>query len=608
MREWQKIVIGVLVACLALAYVPAYAASGTQSSAIEQVGAEQYTVGDCSRVDKAKVRDEIEAHVLTVINAGGTPADIDRLVERKWADLDMDAAVDAAVQQAVDNLGAQEAYWDKLISGWWGEKAQEYAERIANEAFSSPAFQVKLEELSTAVGSEVARQVETQFAAAASVALLCLKEYVGEQYSNQLFRAFERSVLADTQQVNLSATSPVITSAVQQHGLAIAGVGTILVTQLVYRLAQKLTEKIAQRVAGKVVGRVLGKAGSSFIPVAGWIIGVAMIAYDLWEGNEGALPQIKEALQSEEVKSKIREEIATAIKDDLPDQAALIALETSVSLVEQWQGFCTRFGDVCQVADQNPNFRSLLSLVALDELARLSSLVTWFINQEGRQSLDTAVADGSLEQLLALPDATVAGIVAAMQPREAIGWLNVAGGRLDRVLELGMYRLAQPDEFDAYSVAALMAVSDTAGLQKLLALAPVQRNLLLSLPADTLRTLAADNSLTDLVVLANRMLEPAQSPTAVVQIAEDVAQGHVTIEQLITPTSTAVVTAVLVGVALNPGNAAGPVAPAQAAPGLQQPPENGNIRVLGILATLAILMAAAAVAIGYLQRRRAQSH
>ncbi len=608
MREWQKIVIGVLVACLALAYVPAYAASGTQSSAIEQVGAEQYTVGDCSRVDKAKVRDEIEAHVLTVINAGGTPADIDRLVERKWADLDMDAAVDAAVQQAVDNLGAQEAYWDKLISGWWGEKAQEYAERIANEAFSSPAFQVKLEELSTAVGSEVARQVETQFAAAASVALLCLKEYVGEQYSNQLFRAFERSVLADTQQVNLSATSPVITSAVQQHGLAIAGVGTILVTQLVYRLAQKLTEKIAQRVAGKVVGRVLGKAGSSFIPVAGWIIGVAMIAYDLWEGNEGALPQIKEALQSEEVKSKIREEIATAIKDDLPDQAALIALETSVSLVEQWQGFCTRFGDVCQVADQNPNFRSLLSLVALDELARLSSLVTWFINQEGRQSLDTAVADGSLEQLLALPDATVAGIVAAMQPREAIGWLNVAGGRLDRVLELGMYRLAQPDEFDAYSVAALMAVSDTAGLKKLLALAPVQRNLLLSLPADTLRTLAADNSLTDLVVLANRMLEPAQSPTAVVQIAEDVAQGHVTIEQLITPTSTAVVTAVLVGVALNPGNAAGPVAPAQAAPGLQQPPENGNIRVLGILATLAILMAAAAVAIGYLQRRRAQSH
>ena len=153
---------------------------------------------------------------------------------------------------------------------------------------------------------------------------------------------------------------------------------------------------------------MLGRAGSSFHPVAGWIVGVALIAYDLWEGNQGALPQIQEALQSEEVKSKIREEIATAIKDDLPDQASLIALETSVSLVEQWQGFCTRFGDICQVADQNPEFRSLLGFVALDELDRLSSLVTWFINQEGRRALDDAVTDGSLERLLALPDTTIA--------------------------------------------------------------------------------------------------------------------------------------------------------------------------------------------------------
>ncbi len=77
-----------------------------------------------------------------------------------------------------------------------------------------------------------------------------------------------------------------------------------------------------------------------------------------------------------------------------------------------------------------------------------------------------------------------------------------------------------------------MAVSNTADLQKLLALAPAQRNVLLSLPADTLQTLAARNSTTQLAVLANRMLEPAQSPTAAVKIAEDVAQGNVTIERI----------------------------------------------------------------------------
>lgn len=618
MRSWKKTLILLLLACLVLSYAPAHAAAPAQE------GAGQYTVGDCSRIGKAQVRDEIEAHALAVISAGGAPADIDSLVARKWAELDMDAAVDAAVQRAVDNLSTQEAYWDKLISGWWGEKAQEYAERIANEAFSSPAFQVKLEELSTAVGAEVARQVEAQFAAAASVALLCLKEYVGRQYSAELFSAFERSVVADTQEVDLTATSPVIANAVEQHGLALAGVGTILVTQLVYRLAQKLTQKIAQRVAGKVVGRVVGKAGSSFIPVAGWIIGVALIAYDLWEGNQGALPQIQEALQSEEVKGKIREEIAAAIKDDLPDQAALIALETSVSLVEQWQGFCIRFGDVCQVADQNPDFQSLLSLVALDELDRLSTLVTWFINQEGRRSLDEAVADGSLERMLALPDATVTAMVGAMQPREAWGWLQVAGDRFDRVLALGMHRLAEPEEFDTYSVGALLAVSDTADLQKLLALAPVQRDILLALPADTLQTLAAGNSITELAILANRMLEPADSPTAAVQIAEDVAQGNVTIAELATPAATlaqepapgaaaegAAPSGTVSGAA---GGAAGSsagdgsaVASSATGAGLQGNAEGGNIRVLGILAILAILVAAAAVAFGYLQRRNARS-
>jgi hypothetical protein len=602
MRKWQKVLISILATCLLLSYAPAHAASHPLA---EQTGPSQYTVGDCSRVDKAQVRDEIEAHALAVINASGTTADIDRLVERKWAELDMDAAVDSSVQQAVANLGAQEAYWDKLVSGWWGEKAQEYAERIANDAFGSPAFQVKLTDLSTAVGGEVARQVETEFAAAASVALLCLKEYVGEQYSEELFRAFERSVQADTQKVDLTATSPVISGAMEQHGLALAGVGTILVTQLVYRLSQKLTQKIAQRVAGKVMGRVLGKAGSSLIPVAGWIVGVALIAYDLWEGSQGALPQIQEALQSQEVKGKIREEIALAIKDDLPDQAALIALETSVSLVEQWQGFCTRFGDVCQVADQNPNFRSLLGVVALDELEKLSTLVAWYLNQAGRGALDVAVTDGSLERLLALPDETVRGLVLAMAPREAIAWLSVAGDRIDRVIDLGMYRLAQPEEFDEYSVGALLAVSDGEDLQKLLALAPVQRDVLLGLPADTLQTLAAGNSTTQLAILANRMLEPQQSPTAAVQMAEDVAQGNVSIEQLATPGALPPSAEGQAGGAAamsEAGADANSSASSQEGSGLQQEPQNGNIRVLGIFAVLGILVAA--VVVGYLQRRK----
>lgn len=600
MSNRQKVFVVFLVGCLAFSSVPAGASSAAETRlgaapnvVPGQVEPSQYTVGDCSRIDKTQVRNEIEKHALEVINTSDTPAGIDSLVERKWAELEMDAAVDQAVQQAVDNLGSEEDYWNKLLSGWWGEKAQEYAERIANDAFSSPAFQVKLEELSTAVGAEVARRVETQFVAAASVALLCLKEYVGEQYSDQLFAAFERSVRADTQNVDLSASSPPILDAVQQHNLALMGVGAILVAQLVNRLAQKLTQKIAQRVAGKVVGRVAGKAGSSLIPVAGWIIGVALIAYDLWEGNAGALPQIQEALQSEEVKDKIRDEIALAIKDDLPDQAALIALETSVSLVEQWQGFCTDYGDVCQVADQNADFRSLLGYVALDELDSLAMLVTWFINQEGRRALDGAVIDGSLEQLLAVSPEIRALIMDEMQPSEAVGWLAVAGERLDKVMALGMHRLAQPDEFDAYSLAAMLAVRETVDLQKLLALAPVQRDILLGLPADTLQALAADNSATELAVLANAMLEPVQSPTSAAQIAEEVVQGSVSIAELAAPSSP---TVSMSSAADASGSAAGAVAPsaansAQEDAGLQEGATSGNMLIPVVMSALLILVA-----------------
>lgn len=50
-----------------------------------------------------------------------------------------------------------------------------------------------------------------------------------------------------------------------------------------------------------------------------------MFAFDLWEGGRGALPQIQEALQSEDTKIRIRQEIAEAIREELPDQSNYIA-------------------------------------------------------------------------------------------------------------------------------------------------------------------------------------------------------------------------------------------------------------------------------------------
>ena len=522
-HSWLTIL---LIGALVLAAAPVSAAPAPQRDA-----ASQYTVGDCSRIDRAQLRSEIEGHVLAVLQNDATPLDIDAIVAQTWAEMGMDAAIDAEVARAVAEIMNSEDYLNRLISGWWGEKAQEYAERVANDAFTSPAFRTKLDALSAAIGARVAREVETQFAQAASVALLCLQAYVGEQYSAAFFSLFAERVQQETQHIALEPLATPEVGALTNHQLALAGVGAILATQLVYRLSQKLSQKIAQRVAGKVVGRILGKAGSSFIPIAGWIIGIGMIVYDLWEGGQGALPQIQEGLQSQEVKLKIQAEIATAVKDDLPEQASIIALETAVSLIEQWQSFCSDYEYVCAVAEANPDFQRLLQEVTLNEMESVAGLVNFYMRELGRAELDRALANGSLTRLLAMPDAALTVLRDTHSTAATIAWATLVHDQLDLVAAWGLHRRAQPDEFTPATFLSLTALGQE-GAQKLLALPVDKRNALLALPGDVLARLVAVEPVADLDWLAGYLLLPGEQPQTVVQ---DVVEGRISVAELRNP-------------------------------------------------------------------------
>lgn len=537
-RRLHRLLIAFVVAALVFSAAPVAAAPLRQEGA-----AGQYTVGDCSRIDRSQLRNEIEGHVLAVLQNESTPLDVDAIVTRAWAELGMDAAIDAEVTRAVNEIMTSEDYLNRLISGWWGEKAQEYAERIANDAFGSPGFRTKLDELSAAVGAEVATQVEAQFAQAASVALLCLQAYVGEQYAQALFARFAERVQQETQSLDLEPLAVPEVGALADHQLALAGVGTILATQLVYRLSQKLSQKIAQRVAGKVVGRILGRAGSSFIPIAGWVLGIGMIVYDLWEGGQGALPQIQEGLQSQEVKLKIQEEIATAVKDDLPEQASIIALESAVSLTEQWQGFCTAYEYVCVVAEENDSFQRLLREVTLSELDSVAALVNFYMRELGRAELDRALADGTLTLLLAMPDAALTVLRESHSTAETIAWATLAGDQLDRVAAWGVHRQAAPAEFTPATFAALLAMEDATAAQKLLALPAEKRTALLELPAGVLAQLVAVEPVADLDWLAGYLLLPGDQPQTIVQ---DVVEGRISVEELRSPAPAAAPSAPLV--------------------------------------------------------------
>jgi len=469
----------------------------------------------------------------------------------------MDAAIDAEVKRAVDSLMQSEDYLNRLLSGWWPEKAEEYAERVANDAFGSPGFRAKLNALSGTIGREVAKQVEAQFAQAASVALLCLQAYVGERYSQTFFELFASRVQQETQALALDSLSVPPPGVQVDHRLALTGVATIVATQLIHRLSVKLSEKLAQRVAGRIVGRILGRAGSSFIPVAGWVVGIGLIVYDLWEGGQGALPQIQEALQSEEVKQKIRQEIADAVRDDLPEQASMIALETAASLLEQWQGFCDAYAYVCMVAEENADFRRLLQDTTLDEMESVAGLINFYMRQLGRAELDRALADGSLSLLLTMPDAALIILSETYSTAETLAWARLAGDALERVAAWGVHRRARPEEFTPATFTALISLPKEEMAQKLLALSAEKRAALLELSGDTLIQLLDTQPVADLDWLAGYLLLSDQQQAQ--EAAAEVVEGRLAVGNLrnpaplITPTMASLFSSQLVTGAAEPG-------------------------------------------------------
>lgn len=528
LKGWRSWLVLLWIVSLIFSAAPAAAAPSMQRSP-----GGQYTIGNCNRVERGQLRNEIEAHVLAVLQNEAKPFDVDAIVGRAWTELQMDAAIDAEVARAVDALMQSEDYFNRLLSGWWPEKAEEYAERVANDAFGSPTFRAKLDALSAAIGREVAKQVEAQFAQAASVALLCLQAYVGERYSQAFFELFAGRVQQETQALSLDPLSAPTSAALVDHRLALTGVAAIVATQLIHRLSVKLSEKLAQRVAGRIVGRILGRAGSSFIPIAGWVVGIGLIVYDLWEGGQGALPQIQEALQSEEVKQKIRQEIADAVRDDLPEQASMIALETAASLIEQWQGFCDAYAYVCMVAEENADFRRLLQETTLDELEAVANLVNFYMRQLGRAELDRALADGSLGLLLTAPEAALTILSETYSTAETLAWVQLAGDALARVAAWGVHRRARPEEFTPATFAAFISLPKEEMAQKLLALSAEKRSALLKLPQETLIQLLEVQPVADLDWLAGYLLLPDQPQAQ--EVVTEVVEGRLAVGDLRNP-------------------------------------------------------------------------
>lgn len=489
-----------------------------------------YTFGDCSTVDQEQLRNEIEQVAHDVLTDESAGINIDAIVMRQWVGLRVDEAVDREVQRAIDTVYANEGYWSRLWSGWSADKAEQFATQVANDAFGSENFHTTINELSSAIALEISREIEADFARAASAAFLCMKAYVGDKYSGTLFSAFESKVSTEVAAVNVQGSAQVDVSALDVHQKALGGVGLIVVTELSRRIAVKLSEKIAERVAGKIIGRIVGKAGSSLIPVAGWVIGLGLIAWDLWEGGKGALPQIQDALQSEEVKAKIRQEVTDSIKDGLPEEVSIVSLEIAVNLVEDWNRFCDNNRAVCTLAEDDSTFQDILDYTPLDQVSKLVNLVNIFIDNIGRTELEKAIDKGQFEKLLTLPEEAFAILGETKSAAAALAWADLAGDRLPKVVEVDLYKTKTPEDFTPELLRAVLNLEDAATLSKVLPLSTPQLTEVVTFAGSNFVRLVNRLSAEELAELVDYLATTTTPPTA--ELANELASGNQTVAAL----------------------------------------------------------------------------
>jgi hypothetical protein len=270
-----------------------------------------------------------------------------------------------------------------------------------------------------------------------------------------------------------------------------------------------------------------------------------MLVYDLWESGKGALPQIREALKGEEAKNAIRSEITEAIQESLPDQVDAVAYQIAVTLVDQWENFCTEYGGLCQLKDKNPTFAALMAESSLAELDTMRDLVTLYRAELGEKELLAAINSYEFDAILTnvfayqelhpAPDIPqpsesansftsipiIQMLRAVHSTTDALKWVDLSGGKIDRVLLYDIHLYTSAAEWEAEQLTFVLALPKSRDIEKVLSLPVENRAILFSLPSDSIRTFVTTCSIDKLGHLTGQMLQPGNRPQTIAQEAVD---------------------------------------------------------------------------------------
>ncbi len=442
----------------------------------------------CLNLDESDIRSELRTVTRQFFDAELGAVDLPRMVENKWLELGMPDLLQTEVDRAADSVQQETGYWRRFNSSFSPAQATELAEQVANRAFNADVFRTRMETLASEVATDFTNSFSSVAARSATSATECIQTYLGNAYGDAVSAAYEGEIRSSIEEAGTkSLTGSFRPSNPVMRGSG-AGVVTIAGGYIARAVAQRLSAQISRRVAGNIATRILGRAGSSVIPVVGWIVGGGMIVWDV--GNaafRGPFPTIRRQLAGDETQARIQQEIAGALREDIPAVSSEISAGIANKIFSQWQTFTQNFGRVLDLAEQSAVFRQELGKtpdIDLHKLARVVGTVPEAAVLEATQK-------GELRRVVELPESSLEILETSASIPTVLAWADLAGTRLDDVVDNEIYRYKSPEDFSQATLGRLLETDNAATIADVAALSTgAMDTLVQDLPTASLNALA----------------------------------------------------------------------------------------------------------------------
>ena len=476
----------------------------------------------CLTLDETALRRELREVSGAFFDAELGAVDLPRMVEGKWLELGMPELLEAEVGAAVDGVRQETGPTRRLTSSFSAAQASEFAEQIAGRAFTSEAFRTRLETLASEVAGEFTDSFTSVATRSASSVTECVQNYLGNTYGDAVSAAYGREL-----QIQVGATSEdALTGNLEpqtaglKSGLGVASIAGGYVARAV---AQRLSAQLSRRVAGNIAARVLGRAGSSAIPVVGWVVGGALIVWDVGSGFvRGPFPAIERQLVGDETQAQIREEIVTSLREDAPAISAELSAGIANEIFAQWERFTQNFGVVLELSARDAAFRRTVDGTPEVDLYKLAEVV----RTVPETSVLEAARTDDLRRVTALPEGALEILETSASIPVTLAWADLAGTKLDDVASYEVYRYKDPEAFSQRTLLRLFSAENAATIARVAALPEEPMNALLELPTASLNTLAGEFGTGELQTVAWYAGALAKAPfnTLVARLTESPAR------------------------------------------------------------------------------------